>query len=66
MERFIPYEKMSKKQQRQVDAAKRGSWGLVKPITKIKPSGKAYNRKHAKQDLKNYVTGSLNPVFLFI
>ena len=65
MEKFISYEKMSKKQQRQVDAAKRGSWGLVKPITKVKPSGKVYNRKAAKQALKNYSNGSLKPVFYY-
>ena len=64
MEKFISYEKMSKKQQRQVNAAKRGSWGLVKPITRVKPSGKTYNRQAAKQALKNYSHSSLKPVFL--
>ena len=45
MERFVSYEKMSKKQQKIVNASKRGSWGNVKPITKVKASAKIYNRK---------------------
>lgn len=34
MKNFVPYAKMSKKQQKAVNAAKRSSWGLVKPIIK--------------------------------
>ena len=45
MERFVSYEKMSKKQQKIVNASKRGNWGNVKPITKVKESAKVYNRK---------------------
>lgn len=45
MEKYISYEKMSKKQQKLVNASKRGSWGNVKPITKVKESAKVYNRK---------------------
>lgn len=45
MEKYISYEKMSKKQQKLVNASKRGSWGNVKPITKVKASAKVYNRK---------------------
>ena len=52
MEKYISYEKMSKKQQKLVNASKRGSWGNVKPITKIKASAKVYNRK--KQTSQDY------------
>lgn len=52
MERFVSYEKMSKKQQKIVNASKRGSWGNVKPITKVKASAKIYNRK--KQNSQDY------------
>ena len=45
MEKFIAYEKLSKKEQKKLNSAKRGSWGLVKPITKVKESAKIYNRK---------------------
>ena len=52
MEKYISYEKMSKKQQKLVNASKRGSWGNVKPITKVKASAKVYNRK--KQNSQDY------------
>lgn len=52
MEKYISYEKMSKKQQKLVNASKRGSWGNVKPITKVKASAKVYNRK--KQNSQGY------------
>lgn len=63
MEKFVAYEKLSKKQQKQLNTTKRKTWGDVKPITKIKPSAKLYNRKK-KQDLTNLYS-SLNPVFVF-
>ena len=44
---------MSKKQQKAVNAAKRGSWGLVKPIIKVKESAKVYNRKK-QESFNNY------------
>jgi len=48
-EKFISKEKLSKKAQKELAKAKRGNWGLVKPITKIKPSAKEYNRKKFKE-----------------
>ena len=42
---FIPLEKMSKKQQREYHAARRGSWGAINPVTRKPPNPKAYNRK---------------------
>ena len=53
MERFVSYEKMSKKQQKIVNASKRGSWGNVKPITKVKASAKVYKRKK-EQSSRDY------------
>lgn len=53
MERFVSYEKMSKKQQKIVNASKRGNWGNVKLITKVKASAKIYNRKK-KQNSGDY------------
>lgn len=52
MEKFIAYEKLSKKKQKELNKAKRGTWGVMSPITKVKPSAKVYNRKN-KQDLGN-------------
>ena len=47
MERFIPYEKLSKKEKRKLDAAKRGSWGGLNPVTRKPLSTKAYKRDKA-------------------
>ena len=33
MERFIPFEKLSKKKQRELNAKKRKTWGSVSPVT---------------------------------
>lgn len=52
MEKFIAYEKLSKKKQKELNKAKRGTWGVMSPITKVKPSAKVYSRKK-KQDLGN-------------
>ena len=52
MAKFIAYEKLSKKEQKKLNAEKRKTWGDIKPITKVKPSAKLYNRKN-KQDLPN-------------
>ena len=61
MAKFIAYEKLSKKEQKKLNAEKRKTWGDIKPITKVKPSAKLYNRKK-KQDLTSY--SKLNPVFV--
>lgn len=52
MEKFIPYEKLSKKAQRELDRKKRGDWGAVKPVSRREESHKAYKRhpKHKNQD----------------
>lgn len=33
----------------------RGTWGGIKPITRIKESAKAYSRKETKRDTKERV-----------
>ena len=48
MEKFIPYEKLSKKQKRVRDAARRGSWGGLSPVTRRAENPKAYKRKKAR------------------
>lgn len=44
---MIPYNKMSKKQKAEYNKSKRTTWNF-KPITRIKPSAKVYNRKKVK------------------
>lgn len=54
MKKFIPYEKLSKKEKRKVDAAKRSTWGNLNPVTRKPQNSKAYNRMRAqawKKDL---------------
>jgi hypothetical protein len=48
MERFIPYEKLSKKKQRELDRQKRGSWGALNPVTRVPKNPKAYDRRKAQ------------------
>lgn len=49
MEKFVPYEKLSKKQRRAADARQRGSWGGLNPVTRKPQNPRAYNRKKAQQ-----------------
>ena len=62
MEKYIPYEKLSKKQQRKVNAAKRNTWGPLNPITRTPPNSRAYNRKRT-QEWKKELPG-LRPCFV--
>ena len=48
MEKFIPYEKLSKKEKRKLDQAKRQTWGELNPVTRKPQNSKAYNRRKAQ------------------
>ena len=48
MEKFIPYEKLSKKEKRKVDATKRNTWGDLNPVTRKPQNSKAYCRNKAR------------------
>ena len=50
MDRFIPPEKRSKKEQKKLNAARRRTWGAMSPVTRTVPNGKAYDRKKLKND----------------
>jgi hypothetical protein len=49
MEKFIPYEKLSKKKKRELDAARRGSWYGINPVTRKPENSRAYNRAKARK-----------------
>lgn len=49
MEKFIPYDKLSKKARRELDARRRGTWGGLSPVTRKPPNPKAYDRNKAKR-----------------
>ena len=51
MEKLIPYEKLSKKEKRKIDQAKRQTWGELNPVTRKPTNSKAYNRRKS-QDWK--------------
>lgn len=64
MEKFIPYQKLSKKEKRKVDAAKRTTWGRINPVTRKPQNSKAYNRKRTqdwKKGLPDPVSFLLDP-----
>ena len=48
MVKFIPYEKLSKKKRRELDARRRTTWA-ISPVTRKPASSKAYNRKKAQK-----------------
>ena len=49
MEKFVPYEKLSKKEKRRMDALRRGTWQGINPVTRKSVNPKAYNRSKARQ-----------------
>ena len=48
MEKFIPYEKLSKKKKRELNAGRRNVW-TISPVTRKPENPKAYNRKKAQK-----------------
>ena len=48
MENSVPYGKLSKKEMRKVDLAKRQTWGELNPVARKPESSKAYNRRKAR------------------
>ena len=62
MEKFIPYEKLSKKEKRKIDQARRQTWGELSPVTRKPENSRAYNRNRT-QDWKKELP---NPASLFI
>ena len=54
MEKFIPYEKLSKKEKRKIDQARRQTWGELNPVTRKPLSSKAYNRSKTRDWKREY------------
>ena len=48
MEPFTPYEKLSKKKKRALNAKRRASWGGIRPVTRRPANPRAYNRAKAR------------------
>ena len=48
MDKFIPYEKLSKKQRRELNAQRREMWA-ISPVTRKPANPKAYNRQKTQK-----------------
>ena len=57
MDRFVPYEKLSKRRQREIDRMKRGDWGPLNPVTRKAPDPKAYDRKKSRRWTDDHTPG---------
>ena len=51
--KHIPYEKLSKKEKRKMDAARRNTWGNLNPVTRTPANSKAYDRNKVKRESIN-------------
>ena len=49
MEKFIPYEKLSKKKKRELNAKRRNTWGDLNPVTRKPARSRAYDRQKARK-----------------
>ena len=49
MEKFILYEKLSKKEQKRINATRRNTWGAVSPVTRKPENSRAYDRRKARK-----------------
>ncbi len=49
MEKFIPFGKLSKRKQRELNLKRRGTWGDVNPVTRKPKDPKAYVRKKTRR-----------------
>ena len=66
MDKFVPYEKLSKKKKRQLDAEKRGSWYGLNPTTRKPKNPKVYDRKKARcwrDDSSNVLSSYIEAVY---
>ena len=52
MEKFIPYEKLSKKEKKKRNLELRGSWGALSPVTRRGETPKIYRRAKEKAQLR--------------
>lgn len=48
MDKFVPYEKLSKKKKRELDRKRRNTWSLS-PVTRKPDDPKAYNRRKTQK-----------------
>ena len=49
MKQFVPFEKLSKRKQREITRKQRQSWGELNPVTRVTKKLKAYDRAKARR-----------------
>lgn len=54
MKKFVPYEKLSKKEKRALNNQRRNTWGNLNPTTRKPENSKAYNRNKARNWKHDY------------
>ena len=59
MAKFIPFVKLSKKTQQEMNKSRRKNWGNIDPVTKRPANSKAYNRKKARGWKDTFPTSEL-------
>jgi hypothetical protein len=55
VKKFISYDKLSKKEKRKVDVAKRTTWGDFNPATRTPKNSRAYDRNKTKRYMEDMV-----------
>ena len=55
-DKFVPRDKMSKKDKKELDSQKRNTWGNTNPVTRVQPNKKAYDRKRDKKVVDESLT----------
>ena len=53
MVKYIPYEKLSKKEKRKLDSMKRSTWGEFNPVTRKSENYRAYNRNKTRNWMRD-------------
>lgn len=58
--KFVPFEKMSKRKQREINNSKRSTWGDFDPTTRVESLG--YDRQKEKRNTKKAVEEDLKDI----
>ena len=58
--KFVPYEKLSKKKKKELNKAKRNTWGDFDPTTRVESLG--YDRQKEKRKTKKAVDEDLKDI----
>ena len=66
MVKFIPTEKLSKKEKQKLNNARRKTWGALNPVTRKPPNPKAYRRKKIRYEDTSFDNGFFYCLFLFL